>query len=281
MPTPQAHGFRTALKSLLRHISPATTEAFITARRNRHARQVLNEAGIPKIVTRLREHYGPRILLGPFAGMVYDLEGIGSTTAPKVVGSYEAELHGFVETAVATPYHKVIDIGAAEGYYAVGFAMRAPASSVVAYDIDRLARGHLLHLARVNGVADRVQIRSQCTPAELHRVTAERSLVICDVEGYEVDLLDPALVPTLQHCDLLVEFHDHARPGASTAIRSRFETTHRITTVYSATRDPDEWPVVDVLPPEDRSAALSEFRNATQQWAFLQSKRFGQPSPRS
>jgi methylase of polypeptide subunit release factors len=52
----------------------------------------------------------------------------------------------------------VIDIGAAEGYYAIGFARRLPAARVIASDLDPVARLLCWLLARRNGVGDRVSV---------------------------------------------------------------------------------------------------------------------------
>ena len=55
--------------------------------------------------------------------------------------------------------------------------------------------------------------------------------VICDVEGYEVTLLDPNLVPELADTWILVELHDRFEPSLSDIIENRFRDTHRITRV--------------------------------------------------
>src|SRR4051812_14244715 len=68
------------------------------------------------------ERYGPVVLSGPFAGMAYVRQAAGSCLAPKLIGCYEAELHGVVARILRTGYTQIVDIGCAEGYYAVGLA---------------------------------------------------------------------------------------------------------------------------------------------------------------
>src|SRR5947209_10340484 len=43
-------------------------------------------------------------------------------TLPKLLGCYEAELHPAVNEALGKDYAAVINVGCAEGYYAIGFA---------------------------------------------------------------------------------------------------------------------------------------------------------------
>jgi hypothetical protein len=43
-----------------------------------------------------------------------------STFIPKIIGSYECELHPAIEEIIVNNYAEVWDVGCAEGYYAVG-----------------------------------------------------------------------------------------------------------------------------------------------------------------
>src|SRR5262245_41340678 len=80
---------------------------------------------------RLDETLNLSVQRGPFAGMVYpDHAAVGSTLYPKLLGSYERELHQTVDDIVRLGYDTVVDIGAAEGYYAVGLAMKMPGTQV-------------------------------------------------------------------------------------------------------------------------------------------------------
>jgi hypothetical protein len=58
--------------------------------------------------------------------MAYIPQAVGSALIPKLLGCYEAELHGVIACALNTTYDTIIDIGCAEGYYAVGLALHFP-----------------------------------------------------------------------------------------------------------------------------------------------------------
>lgn len=64
----------------------------------------------------------------------------GNHQVPYILGSYEEELHEVVEEIIARSPAVVVDIGAAEGYYAIGFARRLPKTTVFAIDLDSRAR---------------------------------------------------------------------------------------------------------------------------------------------
>jgi hypothetical protein len=123
--------------------------------------------------------------------MPYLDEIVWGPIAPKWIGSYEAELHKIVERIVSGGYSRIVNVGCAEGYYAIGLASRMPGTEVFAFDIDPIARQQTARLASIVGVADRVNIRGKCTAASLEELIGDNTLLAIDIEGFEVQLLDP------------------------------------------------------------------------------------------
>ena len=216
---------------------------------------------------------GERVVAGPFAGMKYRLQACGSLLIPKLLGTYEEELHPWINAILGTNYATIIDVGCGEGYYAVGLALRCKsAPQVLAYDKNPVAREATQKLAALNAVADRVTVRETCDWAELDRVVANRTLVFCDIEGAEYDLLDPARCEGLLKCDLLVECHDGLqRTKIKDALRARFQPTHSIQHVHFQDRDARPLPTI-AFPVPQRWArfALREARSWGLDWYFMQ-----------
>lgn len=211
---------------------------------------------------------------GPFAGMRYLWYAAGSALLPKLAGTYEMELAPQVEAACRAEPDLVVDVGSAEGYYAVGLARRLPAARVLAYDTSRLARYLLRQLVRRNGLDGRVEPRRFCAPADLARdlAPAARPLVVCDCEGFELELLRPDEAPGLAKATLLVELHEDLRPGVSAEIRRRFAPTHDADEIPTRPRTAADLPTGFSLPPDEAVAALDEGRSFPQTWLFLRPK---------
>jgi len=208
------------------------------------------------------ERYARTVVDGPFAGMRYIDRSTCGALVPKLVGTYERELREVVDRTIRTAYDRIIVVGSAEGYYAVGFARAMPHVRVDAYDIDERARRNLLELATLNGTLDRTVIAGECTFAELERFSSEAVLVVCDIEGAEMQLLDPEAAPSLRHYDLIVEIHDRA---GSTRVRDtlarRFGGSHDVQFIPYADRAGLEVPVLPWwLPRQARALALDEYR---------------------
>lgn len=229
------------------------------------------------MLRRITARHGIVVQSGPFQGMVYPQHLaaherlLWNGSLPKLLGSYETELHNVLARVAERRYQRVINIGCAEGYYAVGLARCMPATPVFAFDIDPVARQLCEELARANGVSDRVTVQGECTIEALRQLTSERSLVICDCEGCERDLLQPELAPGLALCDLIVELHDFVDPSISLTVPARFAATHHITALSKEDRDPSTYPALRAVSSYKQRLAVAEFRWGQLEWAFLSS----------
>jgi|SRR6185369_7333349 O-methyltransferase len=226
---------------------------------------------INKITQAIIKRNGLKVLAGPFAGMLYVAEP-GGSSLPKLLGSYETELHQWVTAIINTDYRKIINVGCAEGYYAVGLALKVPETRVFAFDIDPRPRQLCEKMAEMNGVSERVEVRGECNCEGLDALLDDRSLVIMDCEGCELPLLDPGRVPNLRVSDVLVELHDFIDRSISPTIISRFADTHDISLVSGLERDPSNYPALETFNDWDRRVAVTEFRPERMQWAFMRAK---------
>jgi ribosomal protein L11 methyltransferase PrmA len=217
------------------------------------------------------DHFGGNldVRTGPFKGMAYMLASCGSVLGPKVIGSYESQVQGWIEDAIARRYEKIIDIGCAEGYYAVGFALRCPAARVYAFDTDRNALDQLRLLARKNHVEDRIEVGELCTYSDLARLCTPSTLVFCDIEGAERVLLRIDRVPALRTTDMIVEAHDSLSPGLTPELVRRFVSTHKIEIAYHEKKSPRAYPFLQSLREEDAQALMDEARATDQAWIRL------------
>ena len=213
---------------------------------------------------------GSTVLGGPFVGMAYPVRASEGSRIARLLGCYEASLAPMLETVIARAYPFVIDVGAAEGYYATGLARRMPATTVLARDSDPAARALCQTMAEANGVSARVHVGGAMEHADFDRCTAQYTFVLCDIEGGERDLLDPACAPGLCHADILVEVHEGRHPGLLATLTDRFEPTHRITRIdrQLAPQALPEW--AEALSDLDRLLLLWEWRATPTPWLWME-----------
>jgi len=216
---------------------------------------------------------GSIIWSGPFKGMDYVAAASEGALLPRLLGSYEAELHPHFLAFAAEGLDCVIDVGCAEGYYAVGLARLMPQVTVHAHDIDPAAQAACAALAAKNGVAERVRIGGEFKPQDFEAFAGQRVLVLVDAEGAELDILQPDLSPALAGFNLIVETHDIYRQGALATLMERFGKTHdivRVDQAYAAFEPPPWFANVAHL---DRLLAVWEWRLSPTPWLVMRPKR--------
>lgn len=177
----------------------------------------------------------PIVKNGPFAGLTYpSYISYGSALYPKILGSYEAELHAIFDIELSKHYDEIFDIGCAEGYYAVGLALKLPDTLIQAYDINEKAAGYCKEMSILNNVSDRIQIHSAFKAEMFQSFNPEKNILfICDCEGYENDLFSKEIIPYLKNVTLLIETHDFIIPGTSDRLELLFNDTHDIKMIQS------------------------------------------------
>ena len=221
-----------------------------------------------------------RVLSGPFAGMKYMNEVFYSSATPRWLGTYEMELHPAVEEIGRRGYQVIIDVGSAEGYYAVGLARLCPHAKVYAFDTDPWSREQCRRLSQINELSARVNVRGLMKSGDLAPLVADPTLIVCDIEGYELRLLDPQLCSALLGCDLLVEVHEFTAFGGQIeeTLTRRFADTHQIRVFTTAERSPATASGLfpSGSPVETITQAMDEHRSAAQSWLWMKQKRDGQ-----
>jgi hypothetical protein len=221
-----------------------------------------------------------RVYSGPFKGLrwIPQTDPNAEFDIPKLLGIYERELAPCMERACGLNFSLIVDVGAAEGYYAVGLAVRNPAAKVVAFEMQSKVQAELVKKATLNGVTERVQVCGKCEPQDLEQALtgADRPFVICDTEGYEVELLDLKKVPSLSRAFILVELHEFAVTGITETIQRWYALTHKITHIWQEERGPADFPFSDLyarcLPSSYLLWAVGESRPERMAWLWMEPK---------
>ena len=212
---------------------------------------------------------------GPFRGLDFLEQSSEGCHIPKLLGCYEQPIHGHIQAAVLQNYDVVLNIGCAEGYYAAGFARLMPTAHVHAFDTNEAAQKACRVLAEKNAVVDRVHIGGLFGHDDFKAFSVQKTLVFCDIEGAEADLLDPAAAPDLAHMDIIVESHEGMRPGLTVALRERFASSHDITLVedngHRALADMPAWFLA--LGHLDQLLATWEWRSGPTPWLEKNARR--------
>jgi hypothetical protein len=123
-------------------------------------------------------------------------------------------------------------------------------------------------------VQNRVDCRGLCLADDLQDVLSgnQRTLIVCDIEGAEFELLDPEAIPKLRGVDLLVEVHDQLRPGTGDELIRRFQSTHEVQVIATVPRTIDDLPAGISLSGDLAEAAMEESRGGQMVWHWMRKR---------
>ena len=219
------------------------------------------------------------VLNGPFKGMKYPSIDITELTlAPKISGSYESHLSPLINEIIKTPYKNIIDVGCAEGYYAVGFAKSIPTCVVHCFDVNEVDLKFCKQMATLNNVSN-LTYNNFCSPDTLINFEyGDRSLIFCDCEGYELELFTDNVVKRLKNTDILIELHDVFNPTISPTLLKRFEASHDVQILNNSHGDYSHMEGLNNITAAEKAFAVYEHRgglyqNIFMEWAFFTPKK--------
>jgi hypothetical protein len=226
---------------------------------------------------------GDKVNYGPFQGMIipeYNAAWNDGNASTKLLGTYEHEIQPAIEHAMWRDPKILVNVGCAEGYYAIGLARLYPDLMVFACDLDLNNVKCCSEYAEKNDVSDQIEIFQGCVrPEEMNLVFPEwrHKLFIIDCEGYEITLVDPTKCPLLRESDLIIECHDFLNAGTSSTLADRLADTHLISRVLPSLPDFNKFSFVREAPNIMSVLALVEKRPMPFCWLLCWAKNKGQP----
>jgi hypothetical protein len=220
--------------------------------------------GYDRLVPQLAAAAGHVVRKGPYRGMKYFCEAgvpmIDNTPMTKFLGSFEEEIHPWIESLSEKGFERIVHLGGGVGFHAVGLAMRFPGAMSIVFDTLIAARQACRLLSLQNGVRERVQLRGFCGADGLLEVELAGSLVFSDCGGAELTLLDPKQYPDLRLSTIIAETHDAFDARISRLLRSRFAGTHQIEVIEARPRDVANYPLLSNLSLDMARMAVDEMR---------------------
>ena len=162
--------------------------------------------------------FGKTIKYGPFKGMKlssniwwgkYDI-------LSKYLGQYEPHI---LEKLISNSKNNThfIDIGAADGYYAIGLLFSNLFKTATCFEVSKNGRSVISENAHINFVQKRLTILGKADQDLISQeiMNFPQSVILCDIEGAEFDLFSEDLLKTCKSCVVIIELHDEFTKGKS------------------------------------------------------------------
>jgi hypothetical protein len=210
------------------------------------------------------------VTCGIFSGLVLSEEQSWGGQASKLLGLYEIELQPILNDVVRSEPDTIINVGCADGYYALGLARLLQNARVYAYDINQRAQNICDIGRKLNNLNGSFVIRGYCSAGELQDVIkkSRHPFALIDCEGGERELL------LSDDCDyanaqILVECHDFVDRTITPDIVRKFSRTHTIQIIEQGARNPFQSEVTRDWAEDDLWLIVSESRPERMHWLNL------------
>ena len=221
---------------------------------------------------------GGVVRYGPFTGLRWlDNPKWGrSEQGVMMLGLYEQEV---LENLFGAPGHfrVFVDVGAADGYYAVGMLHSGKVDRSIAFEILSECREAIRRLAIENGVGDRIEIFGAASDRFAddlrdRNVVSNETMFLIDIEGAEFTVLTEELFAFLKNSLIVIETHAHIFPdpqGQLDRLIEKASKTHTVTSWRPGARNPWTIRELDGFTELDRWILCSEGRVEVQTWLRL------------
>ena len=156
---------------------------------------------------------GGTVKYGPFTGLKLDKNtwwgklDLGS----QCLGLYEKEILDQIDLIDPNKYKTFIDIGAADGYYAVGMLTSKRAKKTICFEQEKKGRETILSKWENNGSTGELIIFGEANTKSLSDINPndlKNSIALIDIEGGEFDFLNFDTLKVLSSCLIFIEIHN-------------------------------------------------------------------------
>ena len=223
----------------------------------------------------LRERYDDRVAHGPFKGMQLSRQAWWGTkdASSKLLGVYERQVQEQLET-FASQASVLIDIGAADGYMAIGAVRSGLYERAICFEISESGRRRLQENAETNGVSERIEIFGEASRETLCPLLADtaNAVILCDIEGAEFELLSEDVLEAARDVRLIVELHDPFVANGTelrAALLDRASRGFDTAILKGADIQLSRYPELDRFNDTQRLLAFSEGRGRAMEWLVL------------
>jgi len=228
-----------------------------------------------KIGQRLHREFNGEVRYGVFKGLKLpvDLVWAKNDLASLLIGFYEQQVIEWVSDR-GIRFSQFIDIGSADGFYLAGILKAELADSVLGFESSSVGRASSLKLLELNKLENRSSVFGSADSnfMEVARQHGESdsdrwSLLMCDIEGGELDLFDIRTAELLKKYFLVIELHEWTySSGDLENLEMIFSATHALEFLSTSTRNPSAIFELQELSDDERWNLCSEGRRHEMRW---------------
>lgn len=180
---------------------------------------------------KLRTLTNSQVYFGPFTGLNIPENLYNILTPSELIGLYESCLHPIFSELYNRKIENIALVGGNNGYYAAGLSYLYNPKKFIVYEMIPEMHEWIKSWYEINEIV-RPEIFGEANETNFKELGQKVDLLLIDCEGYEIQLLNPALFSWQKQTDIVVELHPFYVKNLLQQIASRFAETHTIEIIY-------------------------------------------------
>jgi hypothetical protein len=196
-------------------------------------------------------------------------------------GDIASKIYGFYENKIQQKLKDIkkpilIDIGAADGFFAVGSLKSKICHFCYAFEETRKSRENLYTTAEINGVKNNLSIMGAVTKDNFFsllptKIDFSKATILCDIEGGEFNFFTDEILKKLKNSNIIVEIHKN-KNNLEIDLLKRIKKYFNVSVIIDNEKSFENILELHSLNDIDRNLILCEGRSYIGKWWHLSPK---------
>ena len=197
-------------------------------------------------------------------------------------GDIASKIYGFYENKIQQKLKDInspilIDIGAADGFFAIGALKSKICEFCYAFEETKKSRENLSKTAQINNVQNKLSIIGKATkdnffsllPSEIN---FSKVTILCDIEGGEFDFFSDEILKTIKYSNIIIEIHKNHNKNLEIVLLERVKKYFDVSIIIDNDKNFENVSELHTLNDIDRNLICSEGRSYIGKWWHLSPK---------
>ena len=197
-------------------------------------------------------------------------------------GDIASKIYGFYENKIQQKLKDInnpilIDIGAADGFFAIGSLKSKICEFCYAFEETKKSRENLFKTAQINNVQNKLSIIGKATkdnffsllPSEIN---FSKVTILCDIEGGEFDFFSDEILKTIKYSNIIIEIHKNHNKNLEIDLLERVKKYFDVSIIIDNDKNFESVSELHALNDIDRNLICSEGRSYIGKWWHLSPK---------
>ena len=197
-------------------------------------------------------------------------------------GDIASKIYGFYENKIQQKLKDInnpilIDIGAADGFFAIGSLKSKICEFCYAFEETKKSRENLSKTAKINNVQKKLSIIGKVTKDNFFtllpsKINFSEVTILCDIEGGEFDFFSDEILATIRCSNIIIEIHKNHNKNLEIDLLERVKKYFDVSIIIDNDKNFESVSELHALNDIDRNLICSEGRSYIGKWWHLSPK---------